>query len=350
MLFHRVLSTVASPSPSFPSSLSRVLRLTPKRAFFPALAMHPLNTSYQGKVTPPPPRESGKHPTIGAGHSGTDLGSILSAGTFVFALVVGVVIIYTTPFAIDPTSFIRDVLFYVYDVLPRVPNPYNHPHINEGAGIYGLGHQLPSLLPIGAVPVLGQRGYEGGHHDVPNPPLGTLMTLEVPQGLQEEKTRVASPTHELMAYSDRGLEETPFHILRMGGVASELGPHRCQGQSGRPVAKGGLISLCVDVLEMNESTPDVELVQCVCPVLPHVRLPSQRAEDVVVKAPNQVSSEAPKALQAVLVLVNHRRPTLTGAHLIPSALPAPSRRFSSLYKGTHRKHREKRKDAEEDKV
>ncbi|KAF5777304.1 hypothetical protein HanXRQr2_Chr12g0534101 [Helianthus annuus] len=38
---------------------------------------------------------------------------IFSAGAFVSALVVGFVAIYVAPFAVAPTSFVRDVLFYL---------------------------------------------------------------------------------------------------------------------------------------------------------------------------------------------------------------------------------------------
>lgn len=47
------------------------------------------------------------------GHYRTGFGAILSAGTFVSALVVGFVAIYAAPFAVDPVPFVRDVLFYL---------------------------------------------------------------------------------------------------------------------------------------------------------------------------------------------------------------------------------------------
>ncbi|KAL2324327.1 hypothetical protein Fmac_023385 [Flemingia macrophylla] len=45
------------------------------------------------------------------------------SGTFVFALVVGFVTIYTASFALNPAPFVKDVLFYVYltyDILPPI--------------------------------------------------------------------------------------------------------------------------------------------------------------------------------------------------------------------------------------
>ncbi|TKY61475.1 Cation/calcium exchanger 5 [Spatholobus suberectus] len=48
-----------------------------------------------------------------AGQYRTGFGAILSAGTFVSALVVGFVAIYAAPFAVDPAPFVRDVLFYL---------------------------------------------------------------------------------------------------------------------------------------------------------------------------------------------------------------------------------------------
>ncbi|GMP40397.1 hypothetical protein CsSME_00010859 [Camellia sinensis var. sinensis] len=47
------------------------------------------------------------------GHPRTGFGAILSAGTFVSALVVGFVAIYAAPFSVDPVPFVRDVLFYL---------------------------------------------------------------------------------------------------------------------------------------------------------------------------------------------------------------------------------------------
>ncbi|KVI08489.1 cation/calcium exchanger 5 isoform X2 [Cynara cardunculus var. scolymus] len=50
---------------------------------------------------------------VGGGNARTGFGAILSAGTFVSALVVGFVAIYAAPFAVSPAPFIRDVLFYL---------------------------------------------------------------------------------------------------------------------------------------------------------------------------------------------------------------------------------------------
>ncbi|KAJ0703944.1 putative sodium/calcium exchanger membrane region [Helianthus annuus] len=50
---------------------------------------------------------------VGAGNARTGFGAILSAGTFVSALVVGFVAIYAAPFAVSPAPFVRDVLFYL---------------------------------------------------------------------------------------------------------------------------------------------------------------------------------------------------------------------------------------------
>ncbi|MFS8009384.1 putative sodium/calcium exchanger membrane region [Helianthus anomalus] len=50
---------------------------------------------------------------VGAGNARTGFGAILSAGTFVSALVVGFVAIYAAPFAVAPAPFVRDVLFYL---------------------------------------------------------------------------------------------------------------------------------------------------------------------------------------------------------------------------------------------
>jgi sodium/potassium/calcium exchanger 6 len=47
----------------------------------------------------------------------TGFGAILSAGTFVSALVVGFVAIYAAPFSVDPVPFVRDVLFYLIAAL-----------------------------------------------------------------------------------------------------------------------------------------------------------------------------------------------------------------------------------------
>lgn len=47
----------------------------------------------------------------------TGFGAILSAGTFVSALVVGVVAVRAGPFAVDPAPFVRDVLFYLVAAL-----------------------------------------------------------------------------------------------------------------------------------------------------------------------------------------------------------------------------------------
>ncbi|KAK7397222.1 hypothetical protein VNO78_18389 [Psophocarpus tetragonolobus] len=48
-----------------------------------------------------------------SGHYRTGFGAILSAGTFVSALVVGFVAIYAGPFSLDPVPFVRDLLFYL---------------------------------------------------------------------------------------------------------------------------------------------------------------------------------------------------------------------------------------------
>jgi len=48
-----------------------------------------------------------------SGQYRTGFGAILSAGTFVSALVVGFVAIYAAPFSVDPAPFVRDVLFYL---------------------------------------------------------------------------------------------------------------------------------------------------------------------------------------------------------------------------------------------
>ncbi|XP_052194406.1 cation/calcium exchanger 5 [Diospyros lotus] len=50
---------------------------------------------------------------VRGGHPRTGFGAILSAGTFVSALVVGFVAIYAAPFSVDPAPFVRDVLFYL---------------------------------------------------------------------------------------------------------------------------------------------------------------------------------------------------------------------------------------------
>ncbi|KAD7478382.1 hypothetical protein R6Q59_007842 [Mikania micrantha] len=50
---------------------------------------------------------------VAGGNARTGFGAILSAGTFVSALVVGFVAIYAAPFAVSPAPFIRDVLFYL---------------------------------------------------------------------------------------------------------------------------------------------------------------------------------------------------------------------------------------------
>ncbi|KAL6545018.1 Cation/calcium exchanger 5 [Orobanche hederae] len=50
---------------------------------------------------------------VRGGQPRTGFGAILSAGTFVSALVVGFVAIYAAPFSVDPAPFVRDVLFYL---------------------------------------------------------------------------------------------------------------------------------------------------------------------------------------------------------------------------------------------
>lgn len=50
---------------------------------------------------------------VAGGETRTGFGAILSAGTFVSAFVVGFVGIYAAPFSVDPSSFVRDVLFYL---------------------------------------------------------------------------------------------------------------------------------------------------------------------------------------------------------------------------------------------
>lgn len=50
---------------------------------------------------------------VSAGNARTGFGAILSAGTFVSGFVVGFVGIYAAPFCVDPSSFVRDVLFYL---------------------------------------------------------------------------------------------------------------------------------------------------------------------------------------------------------------------------------------------
>lgn len=50
---------------------------------------------------------------VGSGNPRTGFGAILSAGTFVSALVVGFVAIYAAPFGVNPGAFVRDVLFYL---------------------------------------------------------------------------------------------------------------------------------------------------------------------------------------------------------------------------------------------
>ncbi|KAF5951345.1 hypothetical protein HYC85_009289 [Camellia sinensis] len=50
---------------------------------------------------------------VRGGHPRTGFGAILSAGTFVSALVVGFVAIYAAPYSVDPVPSVRDVLFYL---------------------------------------------------------------------------------------------------------------------------------------------------------------------------------------------------------------------------------------------
>jgi len=50
---------------------------------------------------------------VGGGNPRTGIGAILSAGTFVSGFVVGFVGIYAAPFNVDPSSFVRDVMFYL---------------------------------------------------------------------------------------------------------------------------------------------------------------------------------------------------------------------------------------------
>ncbi|XP_065854305.1 cation/calcium exchanger 5 [Euphorbia lathyris] len=54
---------------------------------------------------------------VRSGEYRTGFGAILSAGTFVSAFVVGFVAIYAAPFNVDPSSFVRDVGFYLVGAL-----------------------------------------------------------------------------------------------------------------------------------------------------------------------------------------------------------------------------------------
>ncbi|XP_056167559.1 cation/calcium exchanger 5 isoform X2 [Syzygium oleosum] len=54
---------------------------------------------------------------VRSGQYRTGFGAILSAGTFVSAFVVGFVAIYAAPFPLNPTQFVRDVLFYMIATL-----------------------------------------------------------------------------------------------------------------------------------------------------------------------------------------------------------------------------------------
>ncbi|WCJ43188.1 Cation/calcium exchanger 5 [Euphorbia peplus] len=54
---------------------------------------------------------------VRSGEYRTGFGAILSAGTFVSAFVVGFVAIYAAPFSVDPSSFVRDVGFYLVAAL-----------------------------------------------------------------------------------------------------------------------------------------------------------------------------------------------------------------------------------------
>ncbi|KAL5995897.1 hypothetical protein ACLOJK_025970 [Asimina triloba] len=84
------------------TQLASLLNLSPSKAAVTLLALGNGSPDVFASVA-----------AVRGGQARTGFGAILSAGTFVSALVVGFVAIYAAPFAVDPSPFIRDVFFYL---------------------------------------------------------------------------------------------------------------------------------------------------------------------------------------------------------------------------------------------
>ncbi|XLR00111.1 hypothetical protein S83_066309, partial [Arachis hypogaea] len=71
------------------------------------------STSWSNDVVSGSPDVFSSLAALRSGQYRIGFGTILSAGTFVSALIVGFIAIYAAPFSLDPVPFVRDVLFYL---------------------------------------------------------------------------------------------------------------------------------------------------------------------------------------------------------------------------------------------
>ncbi|RYR00018.1 hypothetical protein Ahy_B07g088066 isoform A [Arachis hypogaea] len=117
---------VSTGPPFAPLAAPSFRPLSPQAPHFsplpnPSGGAAPPSLAYQNPSIPPPDVSSAAAiaPSVASAAGGvavpyrTRFGAILSAGTFVSALVVGFVAIYAAPFSLDPAPFVRDVLFYL---------------------------------------------------------------------------------------------------------------------------------------------------------------------------------------------------------------------------------------------
>ncbi|XP_076910376.1 cation/calcium exchanger 5-like [Bidens hawaiensis] len=100
--FYILVTTAQSHFSTIVTTLSRHLDLTPSMGAVTLLALGNGAPDVFASIS-----------AVGAGNARTGFGAILSAGTFVSALVVGFVAIYAAPFVVSPAMFVRDVLFYL---------------------------------------------------------------------------------------------------------------------------------------------------------------------------------------------------------------------------------------------
>ncbi|XP_076943320.1 cation/calcium exchanger 5-like [Bidens hawaiensis] len=100
--FYILVTTAQSHFSTIVTNLSHHLNLTPSMGAVTLLALGNGAPDVFASIS-----------AVGAGNARTGFGAILSAGTFVSALVVGFVAIYAAPFAVSPAMFVRDVLFYL---------------------------------------------------------------------------------------------------------------------------------------------------------------------------------------------------------------------------------------------
>ncbi|XLR30013.1 hypothetical protein S83_057913 [Arachis hypogaea] len=119
---------VSTGPPFAPLAAPSFRPLSPQAPHFsplpnPSGGAAPPSLAYQNPSIPPPDVSSAAAiaPSVASAAGGVAVpvsvphifGAILSAGTFVSALVVGFVAIYAAPFSLDPAPFVRDVLFYL---------------------------------------------------------------------------------------------------------------------------------------------------------------------------------------------------------------------------------------------